>query len=159
MTVYIPHSGEAPTPWTNAWARTYAKDACKLPCIRHDDYGRYIAMLWDKAEPFILVEHDVVPWPGAVESLQACPEPWCVFAYEAGTEFNGDGIPLGCVKFDPVTLGPCPLEPLPGGEYPHWGSLDGQISSTFLTRNIYPHQHTPAVAHIKLLRSVVFIGG
>lgn len=160
MNVYIPHGGQEPSIWTSAWARTYAPQALRLPCPGEDDYARYFAMLWARG-PFILVEHDVVPWPGAVEELAACPHPWCVFAYEAGTEFARDnsGVPLGCVKFDPAALGECPAQPLPGGLYPDWGSLDGIVSSTLLTRNIYPHQHTPAVAHIKLLKSAIVFQG
>jgi hypothetical protein len=40
-------------------------------------YWGALCSLWAQQETFTLVEHDVVLPPGALASLDSCPEPWC----------------------------------------------------------------------------------
>jgi len=104
-------------------------------------YDRLIRNLWRQGDPFVLVEHDILPWPGAILQLWECEHPWCGFEYMVKGELRSY---LGCVKFDPSRLGPCPLptEPLV------WTSLDLEIIRTLSERGHPGHLHRPAVAHL-----------
>src|ERR1051325_8634352 len=66
------------------------------------DYSRFFKKCWEKHEDFINVEHDSVLWPGAIDELKGCTEPWCAFDYASDTDLNApniNSIPLGCMKF------------------------------------------------------------
>jgi hypothetical protein len=104
-------------------------------------YARLLTDLWHRGESFCLVEHDVVPWPGAVSLLFTCPEPWCGYLY-AGVAAGG----LGCVRF---AAGLLATDLSPAWEGTHWSDLDGLVTRTIgehLRRPGY-HRHTPDVAH------------
>lgn len=132
-----------------------------------DAYANEFAGWWGSGEPFIIVEQDVVPWPGADVELADCPEPWCAFSYYA----HDRELPkpyLGCAKFRPD--GPPPFEKAPDdilrayvdGGLPHWQAIDMVVSASLKARGWHCHQHFPAVAHVKPpnypLPSVGFIG-
>jgi hypothetical protein len=104
-------------------------------------YDQLFRELWDKAEPFILVEHDIVPWPGAVQELWACPEPWCGFPYSVFGQLKSY---LGCTKFNPSQLGECPLP----DELQSWQVMDRKIEAGMLKRGHKGHLHSPAVSHL-----------
>jgi len=119
-------------------------------------YDALIRRLWDAGEPFILVEHDVVPWPGAVQQLWTCDRPWCAFEYFMLGELR---VALGCTKFDPTRLGPCPLPPTPQD----WHRMDWHVIDTLTTRYECAHLHEPAVSHLnwvhqRVTRSLVVPG-
>ena len=44
-------------------------------------YIDYFQDRWDECSGFVNLEHDVVPWPGAVSALLCCSEPWCFYGY------------------------------------------------------------------------------
>lgn len=108
---------------------------------RDFSYDQLFRGLWEKGEPFILVEHDIVPWPGAVQQLWDCPEPWCGFPYSVFGELRSY---LGCTKFDPRRLGACPLPE----ELVSWQVMDKQIERTLLSQKFAGHLHGPAVSHL-----------
>ena len=63
-------------------------------------YLDFMTAAWSKGEDFITMEHDIVPWPGAIETLVLCPHPWCFFGYQQGVDFAGCGAnPLGLARF------------------------------------------------------------
>lgn len=104
-------------------------------------YSRLLTDLWRGGEPFCLLEHDVVPYPGAIGALFVCPEPWCGYQY-AGVAEGG----LGCVRFGAKLLA-TDLTPAWAGV--HWSDLDGLVTRTIgghLRRPLY-HRHTPDLAH------------
>ena len=37
-----------------------------------DDYGKMLWSLWQEQLPFVLIEWDVAPWPGAITQLHEC---------------------------------------------------------------------------------------
>src|SRR5688500_11449270 len=43
-------------------------------------FGALIVSLWEKGG-FILVEHDIAPWPGALDFIRLCPNDLCVYRY------------------------------------------------------------------------------
>lgn len=106
-------------------------------------YGRLLDRLWADGETFVLLEHDVVPWPGAVDALLACDEPWCVHEYPFAA--NAVRWALGCVKVaerllrgDPVFRGVM------------WNQLDAAVvRELLLACPEGPHVHSPPFAHIK----------
>lgn len=63
-------------------------------CAGPFGYAALVAGAW--RDGFVLVEHDVVPWVGAVRELLECDGDWCGFRYAKG----GSTIrALGLVKF------------------------------------------------------------
>lgn len=108
---------------------------------RDFSYDQLFRELWDKSDPFILVEHDIVPWPGAVQQLWKCPEPWCGFPYYVFGELRSY---LGCTKFEPKRLGECPLPE----ELQQWQVIDKKIERELVKRGFRGHIHSPAVSHL-----------
>lgn len=103
-------------------------------------YDRLLRRLWAEGEPFILVEHDILPWPGALLEMWECERAWCAFPYYIFGEMRTQ---LGCTKFDPAKLGACPLpdEPI------HWSRLDWAVITGLIERET-GHLHGPAVTHL-----------
>ncbi len=109
-------------------------------------YDFLFRSLWAEGEPFILVEHDIVPWPGALAELWNCPEPWCGFPYFIFGELRSQ---LGCTKFDPANLGECPLT----GDPIEWQVIDKAIEKRLVMRGQNGHMHSPAVTHLNINHS------
>ena len=105
-------------------------------------YDRLFRRLWAEAEPFVIVEHDILPWPGAIDGLLACREEWCGHQYYVHGQLRSY---LGCVKFDPVKIGPIPLPDEPV----LWSDLDLTIIRALSQRGHTGHLHGPAVVHLK----------
>lgn len=117
--------------------------------IMQDDlhYGRLVQSLWQAGEGFILVEHDIAPWPGALQQMIDCPEPCCAYEYPTERVMRNA---LGCVKFDASVLRnnfSQSWHTIP------WHQLDGAILPRLLMwYGVGRHFHTPAVAHARALR-------
>lgn len=116
--------------------------------VMQDDYhySRLLTDLWKRQESFIIVEHDVVPWPGAIYSMLDCPEQWCAYSYPRAP---GDLIEaLGCIFIDESLI----KENVDLHKYWNhvaWNQLDGAVISQLLRVGYKPHVHTPPVAHAK----------
>jgi hypothetical protein len=115
-------------------------------------YDRLFRSLWAEGEPFIVVEHDVLPWPGALQQLWQCDCAWGAFQYFIFGELR---VQLGCAKFDPSRLGDCPLD-----ELVPWQRLDWAVMTALVERGHSGHLHTPAVTHLnyghqRMTRSLV----
>jgi hypothetical protein len=121
------------------------KPECKL--MEGDfDYYELVKSLWAAGEPFIICEHDIVPWPGALAKLDDCPQPWCTFKYRSSAGWINDG--LGLVKFNPAQL-----PNIFKGEFDqkHWSNLDVQIARRLQAHLIHPCTHSPAVTNLNPL--------
>jgi hypothetical protein len=118
-----------------------------LICEGELDYGEHLARLWREGEGFVLVEHDVVPWPGAVRGLAECSYGWCAHAYP----WDDDGLvtSLGCVKFGYQVLQRFPALPDAWAGVP-WRDVDGHLLHA-LSRAymVTVHEHLPPVAHAR----------
>lgn len=110
---------------------------------RDFSYDLLFRKLWEAGRPFILVEHDILPWPGALVELWNCPQPWCGFQYYVFGELRSY---LGCTKFNPGVLGECPLE----GDLLEWQKIDKAIQRKLLTRGQNGHIHGPPVTHLNI---------
>jgi hypothetical protein len=106
-------------------------------------YGRMFTEQWQTGKGFILVEHDVVPWPGALGQMNKCQEELCAFEYPSSPDSTARS--LGCTKFSTslVQRVPYNLEWQSKG----WDQLDGAVFETLQDVNI--HLHRPMVAHAK----------
>ncbi len=119
----------------------------RMFCLEGDyDYDLLLRRLWKEGSPFVIVEHDIVPWPGAIDELWACPEPWCGFPYQV---LGGMRSYLGCVKFDPGHLGavPLPVEPT------EWSRIDRSIDRRLVGLGLRQHRHGPPVTHLHFAHS------
>lgn len=116
------------------------------------DYPDLLQAQWDLGQEFAIVEHDVIPWPGALMSLDVCPRPWCGFSYEVGIHHR---VPtFGCVKFGAELIRATPgafdpenwaLERFPRD----WRYCDQQLALVANAAGFEWHQHYPAVFHAR----------
>jgi len=126
-------------------------------------YGKLVADLWRQGRGFILVEHDIVPWPGALKAMWECSRDWCGYpylydyhTYEAKSRRRYlRSHAIGCVKFSDVLVKGFPELPTERQwENHHWQELDGVIGRAIVhalrNSNIAGwHEHSPPVAHIR----------
>ena len=116
---------------------------------KDDSYFNLLAGLWAEGERFIIIEHDVLPWPGAVEELWNCPADWCSYTYKM-RGYHGDyGIhhSLGCTKFGEGFMSEVP-DMFLRFDSTDWKHLDAQIFHVGVKHNILPHPHRPPVIHL-----------
>ena len=110
-------------------------------------YWRLLKRLWEERETFVLVEHDIIPWPGAIAALWACDSPWCTYEYPLENYSILAG--FGCTLVRDVLM-----EAVPNvwDEAPetHWWGLDSWLShkSLSLLGRDKPHLHAPPVTHL-----------
>lgn len=134
-------------------------------CNQEDSYYKLMVKLWAEHEQFITVEHDVMPWPGAIQQLWDCPEPWCGNTYYMRGKLGV--VAFGCTKFSVELIDKMPwiweLVARPANfdgslEEPdplrtHWAVLDGLwrdlVDLNF--PDLKPHLHNPPVVHMNEL--------
>lgn len=116
------------------------------------DYYDLLKRLWHKGETFCIVEQDIVPWPGALGALEACPQGWCGFSYQLS---SGYGAWLGCTRFRAEFVRARPGVPeaiaaLPDHGTParYWGRLDTRLAEVLEREGLKIHVHWPAVGHL-----------
>lgn len=117
-------------------------------------YLDYIQARWVEGQRFVNVEHDVVPWPGAIEQVWDCPHDWCWFSYP---DWFGPVPPFGLVKFSSSFIEQTrdmwierrrSLEVNGTSWWPAWHHLDTYTwAYARQGRKILAHQHHPAVGH------------
>ena len=103
-------------------------------------YWRFVRSQW--GSPFIIVEHDIVVFPGALRELWACPRAWCAYLYPMDADV--DLAAFGCVKFaSPLTDKPWPVpKPVP------WFSLDSTMEYALESAGWEKHVHLRHVRHV-----------
>ena len=116
-------------------------DHDEIVCATPTTYGSLLTELWDAGEPFVLVEWDIVPWPGALDALEVCEQPWCGYPYP----IVGEGsviASLGCTKITPVGSAPDALAST------QWPIVDCAIGLRLADLHGEMHLHEPLVAHL-----------
>ena len=114
-----------------------------------DSYRRYMADLWAVGETFVNVEHDIVWWPGALEALWECPEPWCMYGYHADEIIEDGCAYLGCTKLSAELIAGTPgLWAIPNDSaFPGWAVLDCHLTHYARKAGFAHHQHWPSVVN------------
>lgn len=102
-----------------------------LLCDHPNAYALHVRSLWAEGKPFVILEHDVFPWPGAVAEVSSCQRPLC--------GFDG-GLQLAKITPDD---GPCPVEPRTV-----WFHVDRELLDHFHRRGVVYHDHAPLRAPI-----------
>lgn len=115
-------------------------------------YSLFMTEVWGRGEGFVIVEHDVAPWCGAIDELEACPGDWCLFHYPDGGALSRG---LGCTRFSDRLVSQYPDLP-DAWEGTGWPMIDGAVGSAVATvlRDESPDRHpvcyhTPPVAHAR----------
>ena len=106
------------------------------------------------AEPFIVVEHDIVVRPETLRELRDCPEDWCAAPYPYLNEDEAWG--MGCVKFSDrlIVRNPWIFRQFANAgdaKHPprHWCRLDSYIWIALTERGEKRHDHPgPALGHV-----------
>lgn len=111
-----------------------------------ESYWKLLCDIWARGEDVVIVEHDIIPWPGAIDELLGCPAEWCTFTYEMKQGF-GVHHAFGCAK-----LGSGLMSELPSVwqdvHTTYWRTLDSQLCEYAQRNRIIPHPHRPAVTHL-----------
>ena len=98
--------------------------------------------LWEIGKPFVIVEHDILPWPGAIQEMWTCTEPWCGFPYALP---GGLDAYLGCTKFDPWAFSFPPKLREPEATFQY---CDQMLAQGAARVKIEMHRHGPPVVHL-----------
>jgi len=109
-------------------------------------YGDSLRALWTWQRPFINLEADVAPWPGALTALWECPHAWCalpLIVHNCVNERN-----LGCVKFSREFIARYPdlWASYPRNAIYDWRSLDAWLYAH--VQPALPHRHAPPALHL-----------
>lgn len=143
MRVVVPHAGADWTLWAVARNLEAQGVDYELADVSGSDeaYPDLLGSLWRHGEPFVVVEHDILPWPGAVHELIDCPEPLCGFPYVLG---NRIGAYLGCTRISARVIAATQYP------WPHrsWAGLDLAIFAMVRSAGFGFHVHHPAVVHL-----------
>lgn len=111
-------------------------------------YGTLLSMLWEIGEGFILIEHDVVPFPGAISALKECDHDWCVHKYPPAPKKLYYA--LGCMKVSDSLIDKTREMPTRyKWEDTTWNNLDGKVYPAIMEVIKTPHVHEPPLAHVK----------
>jgi len=138
-------------------------------------YSDLLRKLWREGGPLVIVEQDVVPPPGSIAQLLACPEEWCGHMLPAQGRLISQS--FGLVKFSAALIERLPLlmdkamarppwlrtmrslklgEPnlFPEGGEPTWPSTvawpscDIYLGRDLMASGVAWHRHEPAVEHL-----------
>ncbi len=113
-------------------------------------YSTYFKQLWSEGQTFINLEHDCVPWAGAIESLRECERDWCVFDYSLpvhrmrSLEAEVNGLPLGLMK-----IGASVIAQTPGcwDKLIDWSYCDQHLTKYLISKGLQVHQHYPSIVN------------
>lgn len=119
----------------------------ELVLMEHEySYSDMFTRLWKNNAGFVSIEHDIVPWPGAIQEIQECLNMWCSYEYPLAP--NTLRPALGLIKVSDWVVHHYPLL-YKAWENKVWGSLDGSVCPALESVASHTHIHTPPVAHVK----------
>lgn len=122
---------------------------CEIVALQGDyDYGEAVAGMWAQGDEIVVLEHDVVPWPGAMNAISGCEHPWCVYEYPFAP--NALGHAIGCLRVsEELVRSDLDLPDMWAGV--PWNQLDAALYRALAAASgeREPHIHTPPLAHLK----------
>lgn len=142
MRVVVPHTNLHPI--TKRVLDSYGLPVEYVPLEGDDGYRQLLRSLWVRRQPVVIVEHDILPFPGAVEELAGCSCAWGSFTYRL---HGGYGIHhgFGCTKLTPRLMDAVPTV---WDEPGKWDILDQRLYFAARAVGHEPHPHRPAVIHL-----------
>jgi hypothetical protein len=140
MNVVVPYTNLHPT--TEFVLRPYRPTY--IDVSETDGYLKLLRSLWHQGETVILVEHDVVPWPGALDEISHCPCEWGSYSYHM---HGGIGIyhGFGCTKLSAEMMRQTPEV---WASWASWNMLDQKLLFHARSKGFEPHTHRPPVTHL-----------
>lgn len=131
-------------PLAKAVLESYRLPITYVELTDDDAYRRLLKLIWRARETVTIVEHDILPWPGALEEVTACPCSWGTYSYKT---LGGVGIAhmLGCAKLTGKLMDALPTV---WDEPGHWSGLDQRLFFAARAAGIEPHLHRPPVIHL-----------
>lgn len=123
---------------------TYGLNPRFVPVHGDGAYRLLMREIWEEGDTVIIIEHDILPWPGAIEELLLCQCVWGGYTYQTN---GGLGVShmLGCAKLDQDLIAHTPGL---WDEPAHWSQLDQRLLFAARSKGIEPHLHRPPVIHI-----------
>jgi hypothetical protein len=109
-----------------------------------DHYHWLLDELWSRGEGLLIVEHDLVAYPGAIAALRDCQADYCGVPYLVGRNFVVD---LGMTKFSAALTVAYP-DAVNRMTDAHWKAQDGQLLGYLRPLRGGPHWHWPAAHHL-----------
>lgn len=121
----------------------------RWPIAGEDGYWEFWRHRWAGQRGFVNLEHDVVPWPGAMEAMWVCSEPWCAYGYDPNDLFADHAHTLfpylGCVKIGAALIAGTPH--MWDGPPARWDELDKHLAGRAREAGFDVHQHWPPVVN------------
>lgn len=143
--IYVPYTLLAPETVTALQGKRFEA----VPMLDSEAYVRFFEERWAAAKTFVVVEHDVVVWPGAIEGLLSCSRDWCAYGYASDHDLEHDSFCafLGCVK---ISAGLIAAVPQCWAEKPvrRWQDCDCHLTTYARQRGLNVHMHRPHVENI-----------
>lgn len=127
----------------------------KMVTVGNDDhYPHLLRDLFESGKDFCVIEQDVESRPGFLSDFEACPEPWCYFAYHFELPYDqAIGFqkpwfaPLGHTRFK-EGVGEKIASLLGSPEFlSHWLSRDVMISDALHKAGFSAHRHRGFALH------------
>jgi hypothetical protein len=147
--VVVPYAGLAPVGWVEEVLRADRLQPELVDVSEPGAYRKLLAKLWEHEEDVVIVEHDILPWPGAVAALWECPEPWCWNAYMLRGQVRCDLPAFGCVKLTATLMAMVgDLWDIDNINTATWEMLDTHLRIVAEEKGITAHLHQPPVVHL-----------
>lgn len=149
--VIVPYVGKPPNIQRNILAAMHIEPEYIDVSGDNWNYWRLLSRLWSEGEQFMILEHDMLPWPGAIHLAWQCEEPWCVYPYLIGGRYSTVG--HGCVKYGVEILEGAPNAVKNVGRK-HWSTLDSHTIHAVRKAGFKPHVHQPPIIHLNAKHSL-----
>lgn len=130
-------------------------DVVWADCRGNDNaYFQAVREMWNSGETFVIVEQDILPWPGAVKKIYECPHKFCInWTPHWQSLSDRDSEPWtyahGLVKYGQDLIHEIPNWFNDYQESQHWSQFDWNLVKTYQNQI---HYHMPPVIHLSPIR-------
>lgn len=135
----------------DAWGGPYT--TWRLNPLNGYDYAMRFLSWWITPGDFMVIEQDMVPRPGLIAEIAACPDTWCSARYHAGGGRYITG--LGMAKFTDALKRAHPwagqnivTDPRGNGLLVDWTSLNEAVERHLTRLGVTCHIHDTVVEHL-----------